>query len=245
MQRAERLGPKLLSLALRARRALVVGLHFALVPLGYWLAFALRFDFDVPRAYYAVLLSTLPVVMALRLGAFAAFGLYHGWWRHVGMRDLSDLVKAVTVSSGALLLFLFFTGELRSYPRSLVVLDWAAAILLFGGIRFAARAMRERRFVLLRPSRGKRTLVIGAGLAADRFVRHCQQDGESKFFPVGLVDDDPAKLGMRLHGVRVLGGTSAIAALAERERLDLLVIAIPSATRQKMRDIVAACMATE
>jgi FlaA1/EpsC-like NDP-sugar epimerase len=228
----------------RSRRALILGLHLALVPLAYWLAFQLRFDFAVPREQMARFYDTLPFLLAIRLGAFALFGLYHGWWRHVGMRDLTDLVKAVTLSSGLFLVALFFRAELSQYPRSILCLDWAAALMVFGGIRFAGRAFREQRFSLGRMARGKRTLVIGAGIAADRFIRHCHQDGGGKAYPVGLVDDDPMKLGMRMHGVRVLGATADVPAIVARGGVELLVIAIPSATRKQMQDIVASCIAT-
>jgi FlaA1/EpsC-like NDP-sugar epimerase len=244
MQRVTRIKRMLPPSLLRVRRALIVALHVALVPGAYWLAFGVRFDFEVPEAMRGLFVATLPALMAARLGAFALFGLYHGWWRHVGMRDLSDLLKAVTLSSGVFLLYLFFTGSLGSYPRSIVVMDWTSAVMVFGGIRFAARGLLERRFTLWRGSRGKRALVIGAGIAADRFIRHCQQDGEAKICPVGMVDDDPGKGGMRMHGVRVLGTVSDVGTLARTERLELLVIAIPSATRTQMREIVAACMAT-
>ncbi|MDB4951348.1 MAG: UDP-N-acetylglucosamine 4,6-dehydratase [Gemmatimonadetes bacterium] len=228
----------------RSRRALILGLHLALVPLAYWIAFQLRFDFAVPREQMARFYDTLPYLLAIRMGAFAVFGLYHGWWRHVGMRDLTDLVKAITLSSGLFLLTLFFRAELSAYPRSILCLDWAAALMVFGGIRFAGRAFREQRFSLGRVARGKRTLVIGAGIAADRFIRHCHQDGGGKAYPVGLVDDDPMKLGMRMHGVRVLGTAAEVPAIVARGGVELLVIAIPSATRKQMQDIVASCIAT-
>lgn len=228
-----------------ARRPLIIGLHLVLVPFAYWAAFALRFDFDIPPQHQALLVSTLPYVIIARMMSFAVFGLYHGWWRHVGMRDLLALVKAVTLGSAVLLGVLFFSNHLDAYPRSVLILDWFAAIAVLGGIRFAVRALRERRVgPPWRAPSGTRTLIIGAGTAAERLLRESQRDGESRLCPVGLVDDDPAKLGMRIHGVQVLGNTDDLASLQERTRADLLVIAIPSAGRDEMKRIVEACMAS-
>jgi len=114
----------------RFRRPLIVGLHLLLIPLAYRLAFELRFEFEVPPDMDAVYRATLPYLMGVRLLAFLAFGLFQGWWRHVGMRDLTDLVKAVMLSSGLLLLALFFTERLAGFPRSVLVLDGVLAVMV-------------------------------------------------------------------------------------------------------------------
>jgi FlaA1/EpsC-like NDP-sugar epimerase len=226
------------------RRPIVLALHLALIPLGYYVAFVLRFDFDLPEPQRDLFWRTLPYVLVLRLALYAAFGLFHGWWRHVGMRDLIDLVRATTLSSGLLLAALFFTADLGSFPRSVLFLDWAAALLLFGGVRFGVRALREERLVPFRPRSGARTLIIGAGAAAERLVREMQRGSEAEMWPVVMVDDDPAKKGMRLHGVPVLGTRDDLPELVERFRIQRLVIAIPSAARQEMRPVVEACLQT-
>src|SRR3954464_11415981 len=204
------------SVVFKLRRLFVLAIHLAVIPAGYYLAFALRFDGVVPPEYRHYFWGTVGYLLAIRLGAFGAFGLFHGWWRHVGMSDLVSLIKAVTASSALLVVVLYMTSELTGYPRSVVVLDWAAALLLFGGGRFAVRAFREERLVPWRSRRGKRTLIIGAGAAAERLVREVQRDGEPAICALGSVDDDLSKLGMRLHGVPVLGGTERIAELAQR-----------------------------
>ena len=229
----------------RSRRPVVLALHVALIPLGYWFAFALRFDFSLPAGRISTLFwATLPWVLAVRLGSFAAFGLFRGWWRHVGMRDLTDLVRAVTVSSALLVGVLFLSPQLDGFPRSILMLDWITAVLLFGGARFAVRAFREERFALWKLRHGRRVLMIGAGTAAERLLRELQREGESDLLPVAIVDDDPAKLGMRLHGVQVMGTIANLPSLVARGSVQLIVIAIPSATREEMRAIVDACLAT-
>ncbi|HEX6367333.1 MAG TPA: nucleoside-diphosphate sugar epimerase/dehydratase [Longimicrobium sp.] len=240
----------MLSLLLRLRRPVVLGLHLLLVPLGYYVAFALRFDFRPPDRHIDLFWRTVPYLIVLRMASFAIFGLFHGWWRHVGMRDLIDLVRATTLSTVLLLLALFMTGDLTGagtgplLPRSVLVLDWITALVLFGGLRFGVRAFREERLLPWRARRGKRALIIGAGTAAERLLRETQREGESEIFPVAMVDDDPDKRGMRLHGVPVVGTSRDLKGLAAKDGIELLVIAIPSATRGEMRDIVEACLET-
>jgi FlaA1/EpsC-like NDP-sugar epimerase len=239
------------ALFVRLRRPIVLALHLLLIPLGYYAAFSLRFDFRPPQPYMELFWRTVPYLVALRLACFALFGLFHGWWRHVGMRDLVDLVRATTLSSVLLVVALFMTGDLQApgmvsgLPRSVLVLDWITALILFGGVRFAVRAFREERLVPWRQPRGKRTLIIGAGTAAERLLRETQREGESDICPVALVDDDPAKLGMRMHGIPVVGDMSRLTELVRKGSIQQLVIAIPSATRKEMRRIVEACLHTE
>ena len=240
----------MLSLLLRLRRPVVLGLHLLLVPLGYYMAFALRFDFRPPDRHIDLFWRTVPYLMVLRMASFAIFGLFHGWWRHVGMRDLIDLVRATTLSSVLLVLALFMTGDLTGagagelLPRSVLVLDWITALVLFGGLRFGVRAFREERLLPWRARRGKPALIIGAGTAAERLLRETQREGESEICPVAMVDDDPDKRGMRLHGVPVVGTSRDLKKLVASSGIKLLVIAIPSATRQEMRDIVEVCLET-
>lgn len=239
------------ALLLRLRRPIVLALHLLLIPVGYYAAFSLRFDFRPPQPYVDLFWRTVPYLVALRLACFALFGLFHGWWRHVGMRDLVDLVRATTLSSVLLVLALFMTGDLQGpgsasgLPRSVLVLDWITALVLFGGLRFAVRAFREERLVPWRQRRGKRTLIIGAGTAAERLLRETQREGESELCPLAMVDDDPAKQGMRLHGIPVVGTMAELDHLVRKGGIQQLVIAIPSATRKEMRHIVEACLATE
>jgi FlaA1/EpsC-like NDP-sugar epimerase len=232
--------PKLL---LRLRRPVVLALHVALVPLAYRAAYALRYDLDVPRGASALYWSTLPLLVASRLGGFAVFGLFRGWMRHAGMRDLADLLKAVTASSALFVVALLAAGRLGSLPPSILLLDWLLAVMVFGGVRFCVRAVRERRLWMRSRSGTTPVLFIGAGAAAERVLRDCQRN-DASLHPVGLLDDDPEKRGMRLHGVPVYGTVAELPEIAARLNPAMLVIAIPSATRAQMRTIVDACLST-
>lgn len=232
------------SVLFRLRRFVVWAMHIVLVPVGYYAAFALRFDGAVPPEYQRYFWSTVGYLVVIRLASFGVFGLFHGWWRHVGMSDLVALVKAVTASSVLLLAVLFMTSELGGFPRAVLVLDWATAVLLFGGIRFMVRAFREERLAPWRSPSGQRTLIIGAGAASERLLREVQRERTTGISPLGIVDDDLSKQGMRLHGIPVLGGTDRIVHLVQKAQVQLLVIAIPSATREEMRKIVEECLAS-
>lgn len=240
------LSPELPDFALRHRRAILVGLHVVLIPLIYAAAFALRFDGHVPAVYVTTFWVTLPVLFVLRLGVFATLRQYNGWWRHVGLYDLTELFKAVTISSVLFLIAVFLMKELAGLPstrlpRSILLLDWGTAILCFGGIRFGVRWIREREVTGSWVRGGKRTIIIGADNTADRLLRQVRLDGESGIYPVGLVDDSAGKAGLQIHGVPVLGRVSDLRRLVVQHRIDLIVVAITAATRQEMTEIMQYC----
>jgi FlaA1/EpsC-like NDP-sugar epimerase len=226
------------------RRPAIVLAHLLLIPIAYWAAFAIRFDFSIPASMKPVLWGTLPWVVGIRFGVFGLAGLYQGWWRHVGMRDLVTLVKAVSASSALFIGLLFFVPSLDGVPRSILLLDWLMCLAVFGGARFGVRAIREQRISWSNVRQGRRALVIGAGAAAERLLRQLLRDPAAELLPVALVDDDASKTGMRIHGIPVLGGTDAVPALVERQQIQLVVIAIPSASREEMRRIIDSCIAS-
>jgi len=139
---------------------------------------------------------------------------------------------------------LALTGRLEAVPRSVMVLDWMSMMLMAGGLRFAARWLREGSVPWRAPD-GRRVLVVGAGEAAERLLRQIRHDNMRSLHVVGLVDDDESKQHMSLHGVPVLGLTRQLSELASRHRAELIVIAVPSASPEQLRRIVSCCLQTK
>ena len=227
----------------RIRGPTILAIDAVVVAAAYHAAFGLRFDFDVPDAYLRQLGATLPVLVLLRLVCLWRLGVVRGSWRHVGLTDLAALATAVTASSLLFVGALFMMGRLDGMPRAVLVLDWLLFIFLAGGVRFATRYTIEGRLPTRRGA-GRRTLVIGAGEAAERFLRTTLHDGRGQMAFIGLLDDGPTLRGVSLHGVRVLGPTADLRLHAARHRAELIVIALPSATGEQMRRIVGLCTAT-
>ncbi len=223
------------------RRSIIAALHLGLIPVVYWIAYLLRFDGSVPPEYVSRYWDTLPLLLVLRLAAFAVFRQFRGWWRYVGMHDLAALVSALSWSTLLFLAALFVTGQIRGFPRTIVFLDWGVGLLVFGGIRFAVRWLREGRMARNGTGQSKRTLIIGAGDAASQLIRQARLDPVSGIRPVGLVDDNPSKRNIELHGVPVLGTTRDLDRLVLEHRVELLVVAIAAATRDEMRKIAERC----
>jgi FlaA1/EpsC-like NDP-sugar epimerase len=136
---------------------------------------------------------------------------------------------------------LLFTGQ-RPIPLSTVVFGTGLSVAAFGAIRFQSRLFGFRRRTLRGDERRPtRVLLMGAGDAGAMVLKDILAHSSIGIDPVGIVDDDVRKLGLQLHGVRVLGNRSAIPALAERLEVDEVLLAIPTAASDVVRDVAALC----
>jgi len=201
--------PKRLNDPVYRHRLLQLLVDAGLVGLAYSLAFFLRFDQGIPDRYRELLGDTIAFVIVGKVAIFAAFGLYQKWWRYVGLRDLETIVKAVVTASLVLVGVLFVWSPTNNdLPRSIAVMDLLLTIALVGGMRLAVRSVLERppRGAVL--PRGREVLIVGAGEAGQLVGKEMQRSPELEHVPIGFVDDDPRKRGMRILGLKVLGTTS-------------------------------------
>ncbi|MGI6302386.1 MAG: hypothetical protein ACOX52_15225, partial [Verrucomicrobiota bacterium] len=126
-------------LFLRYRRLFIILLHALLAMLVYALAFALRFDGVIPEQFFPLFLKTLPGAVILKVVIMDVFKLHRGLWRYVSLDDLVRLVKAVTVSTVCFVLFNYFILHLNEFPRSIYLIDWMLAVMVFAGKRVVIR----------------------------------------------------------------------------------------------------------
>jgi FlaA1/EpsC-like NDP-sugar epimerase len=227
------------------RRIGQVVVDACLVALAYYLAYVLRFDEGIPDRYDELLVETVAFVVILKLALFAAFGLYSKLWRFVDQADFESIVKAVAVSSFALigLSFLFSPGDVDP-PRGVIALDFLLTLALVAGARFAVRALVERQ--LRRPlvqRASSEVLIVGAGNGGQQVAMELRRNPELSTAVIGFVDDDPRKRGMVVGGYRVQGRTEDLPRILDDTKPDEVIIAIPSAPGLLRQKVVTACRA--
>jgi FlaA1/EpsC-like NDP-sugar epimerase len=198
--------------------------------------------FDGPRpVYYDRYLDweLVALVVAIKLPVFVGFGFYNRWWRYVSTKDMWSVVRGVAAASGAAFL-VFSLLEIHSagVPRGIWIIDLLLCLAFAAGSRLLARTIIERPTPGSLVARGKEVVVVGAGDAAQLILREMQRNPAFGYTPIGLIDDDPRKKNLRLHGVRVLGTTDELAHILRDRRPDELLIAIPSASGEYRRRIV-------
>jgi FlaA1/EpsC-like NDP-sugar epimerase/lipopolysaccharide/colanic/teichoic acid biosynthesis glycosyltransferase len=211
---------------LRHRRPLIVLAHAALLTLAYFLAVALRFDFAIPPGAWAVFVRTLAVLLAVKMIVFWPFHLYEGLWRYISMRDIVSIFFGATLAS--VIFGLAIDIRAKGLPVSLLIMDWVFTLALVGGVRLAARAVRE---MTVRPREvARRVVAVGAGDGADRLIREARRNPGMDYRIVALLDDDRRKMGRRLHGVPVVGTVADLPRVARALGVDEAIIAIPSSS---------------
>ena len=220
------------------RKTLITILQTALVVATYYLSFLLRFDFKLDAVTSHLFLVTVLLVVAIKLPIFYFFGLLRGWWRYVGMSDLLDIGEASVGCSALLYLILIATHAFPGYARSVILMDLALSIVLIGGARFAVRAYNER---LQRSASIHNVIIVGAGVAGSTLVRQLMRNPQLDYNPIGFVDDDPTKQGIRIHGRRVLGTIDSLDSLITKFKIQTLLIAIPSASGVQVQAIIRRC----
>jgi FlaA1/EpsC-like NDP-sugar epimerase len=210
---------------------------------AYLLTLALRFDGSVPTRYWSSFWRFLPVALAIHLLVHRLCGLYVPMWRYASVHEARRIVLAGTVG-GAGVVFAslavgWTAGGLRALPLSVTTFGAVLTLLGTGAIRFQSRLFATTQ----RPgaSEQRRVLIVGAGSAGSMLLKDLLRSPSLGLHPVGLVDDDRRKLGRRLHGVAVLGPRSAIPRLVEELDANLVLLAIPSATSELVREVAAAC----
>ena len=208
----------------------------ALVALAYFLAYLLRFDHGIPDRYGELLGDTIAFVVIGKVAIFYLFGLYDKWWRYVGLRDFGTILTACVTASLVLIGVLFVWSPTdNDLPRSVAAMDLLLTIALISGARFLVRVVIERppRGAVI--AKGQEVLLIGAGEAGQLVAREMQRSPELRQTPIGYVDDDPRKRGMRMHGLKVLGTTRDLDRLLDEIEPDEVIIAIPSAPGHRAR----------
>jgi FlaA1/EpsC-like NDP-sugar epimerase len=200
------------------------------------LAWLLRFDFTLPDR--ALLLSAAPLLILIRVGTLARFGLLHGWWRYTGLSDALDVVKSVFVGSAIFILAMRYLVHALAFPPAIYVLEPLLAGGMLIGVRAFSRILAES--VRQDIASSTRVLLVGAGVAAQTVVREIKRP-ESKYSPMGYVDDDPSKLGLKIEGIPVIGTVDQVPELVGSYAIDEVLIAVPSASSKQMQRFAEVC----
>jgi FlaA1/EpsC-like NDP-sugar epimerase len=213
-----------------------------LVAIVWYVAFALRFDRGIPPVYDRYWRRTLFLVVFVKVGVLLLSGIYNKWWRYISLRDMQVIARSVALASVVVWVILALVKpEDRRLPIGVAVMDLVLTLVVLAGARVLARSIIERpRPGSIVPS-GREILVVGAGDAGGLVLREMLKNRAGGYVPTGLVDDDPRKRHMRLHGVRVLGTTDELPRILRDHRPDEVHIAIPSAAGEVRNRIVRAC----
>jgi len=228
--------------SLRANKIVLALCDALIVNVTVWLGLMLRFDGTIRDPYFHsfLLLAAPRAVVALVVFHFG--GLYRSLWRYASIEEFFGVMRTVSLYAlgFGLLVALRLTPP---FPRSVALLTWVLDVVGVAGIRLLVRVIRRA----VVGSRGgsiperRRVLIAGAGAAGAMVARELLQHEELRSWPVGFVDDDPAKQRMRISGIEVIGTTDMLVDLISKHRIDQVIVAMPSAPPEVLRRIMSLC----
>jgi UDP-GlcNAc:undecaprenyl-phosphate GlcNAc-1-phosphate transferase len=221
------------------RRIFEVLLDVVLVILAYYFSYVLLFGSNLSPEVWRLFLSTIPVLIFVKMTALLAAGVYRGLWRYISLDNLIVYAKAVAGGSVASVLVLLFAFRFEGFSRAVFVLDAMFFFLMLAGSRVAFRLFRQ-----LLPSAsvgGRRVLIYGAGDAGELLLREMRNNLRLQYTPVGFVDDDPFKKGKVIHGLRVFGGNGHLRRICEEQNVEEVLISSSRIDGERITQIQRDC----
>lgn len=211
-----------------------------------WLAWQLAYLFRLwmqPAEFFSVFAAPGPMellaVLVAQGGVLALTGLYRGIWRFASVPDLWNIIRATVYGTLLITLTLFMFNRLEGVPRAVFLFYPLLLPVLLGLPRLINRIWKDHGLRFESRPGGKRVLIIGAGSAGDILARDLRAD--RAYHPVGFLDDDERLIGGKLRGLPIFGQVERLPAVVRSKAVDLVIIAIPSASSRHMQRIVEIC----
>jgi FlaA1/EpsC-like NDP-sugar epimerase len=239
---------KLLEFALRRtafkRRLFFFTADIIFISFSIYASFWLRYNGVLPPESTQPILYYILLALIIKLSFLIIFNLYDFSWQFVSMEELIKIFKALSISSLFLGMALFFLRVYKPFmvfpfPRSTLLIDYIISLFLIGSLRISKRLVLEG---IKSPFKSKeekvKVLIYGAGGAGEQIIREMQRNKNSNYLPVGFVDDNPAKQGINIHGIKVLGKKEDIQKICKNNNVDEILIALPSAHSKEIKKIV-------
>jgi FlaA1/EpsC-like NDP-sugar epimerase len=230
-------------------RTVQVTLDVAILSFAYWLAFLFRFEFSLSHHWLRVVLLTWPYVILIQYAALALLGVPRLSWRYINIGDVTRLLTATLLASVTLAIvrltgpYIAPSVDSLVIPLGVIAMDSALALLGLVGMRTLRRLLGEasERRQKAAGTEKQRVLLIGAGQAGVVVAREILNRPDLGFYPVGFLDDDPAKQKSRISGLAVLGLTKDVREIAERKHVSRALITIANAPGSQIRRIAELC----
>ena len=221
----------------KSKLILIDAIILSVIPI---FALLLRFEGVIPAAEFMVFRNCLPWMVMISLAIFYFYGMYHRIWHYARIRDLVALIGAVTLSQAAIFIVTVIADI--PVPKSVSILTWLLSICAIG----ASRLMFKVNLDMVTESKGNKDnlLIVGAGDAGAMLVRELEQNSAATINIIGFVDDDEKKRNGRLAGFPIIGNINELPQIVKANKIDEIVIAIPSADGDTIRHIDSQCHQT-
>jgi FlaA1/EpsC-like NDP-sugar epimerase len=240
---------------LRFRKPLIILTHTFVFAASLMLSFLLIHNMKFKEAWLNLYPPLILFFLIIKLPVFGLFKQYRGWWRYVGISDLLGIARASLTSTIIIIIVWFSLGYMnfaRDYlpvgmeepAEGVCMADLFATIFLLASLRMVIRLYYEASQTV-EIGRLKRFLIIGAGNAGEALIREIHRMPVVQYEVIGLIDDNPAKIGTHIHGIPVIGTVEQLPQICSEQKIDEIAIAMPSASHKQLRRVVQVCEGTK
>lgn len=228
-------------LSARGRHVTLIIIDSIIVTLSVFICYSILEPYFKGYSHKILIFTSLILLISHHIFAYI-FNLYHRAWEYASVNELFIIVEAVTCSIIATMIVVpIFTGHPPFFR--LYLITWMMHLILIGGSRISWRIARE--FVVGKQKKKKPTLVVGAGQGGSLLIRQMLRSPDMGLEPVLAVDDDSDKKNLVIaSGVKVQGTTKDIPSLVEKYRIKKIIIAIPTLSSTRLKEITDLCNTT-
>ena len=219
------------------------------INISLFISFLLKYDGNmtyIASSYGKNLLYILLAATAIKLLWFSLFRIYRNLWMYASIYEV--IVLGVSLFAGNASIIALAVILQIPVPLSIFVMAFFIESLLIAGYRLCFRLNRLKGSLHIKnhkKSPVKRLMIIGGGEAGSVIVKELKQSAYSEGRAVAIIDDDKTKLGMKLHGVPIVGDRRDIVRVAKEMKIDEIIIAIPSAPKKEINEIYSECSKTD
>ena len=212
-----------------------------MIPAAWLLAYWLRLE-SFSNVEISHLTLSLVVLMPVQIICFQAFGLYRGIWRFASLPDISRILTSVFIGVVISTVILFIATRAEGIPRSVPIIYAILLTAFLSGPRILYRWLKDHH---LYHKPNQRVLIVGAGKAGEMLARDIQRNRANAYATVAFADDNTKSKGRDIHGIPIVGDTSEIPEIVQDYNIDIIMLALPSASSRDMRRIVEICETTD
>ena len=241
-----KIGRKLREDKIWSRRIFLILLDILVISLSGALALLTRFEFiwsDIDQSFVDAFVCYLPMHLVITLGIFWAFRLYHSLWKYANLNEIVTICFACALAEIAD--FMVIRGMKGYLPRSYYLLNVMYTSFGISLVRFSYRCVRMMRRRLREEGNVKNVMVVGAGAAGTMIIKEMIDSRYLHCKVKCIIDDDRAKRGCYIHGIRVVGGRDMILNSAKKYQIRQIIIAMPSQSQRTIREILDICKETD
>lgn len=221
----------------------LIFIDLILINIAYLLAFYIKFEGVVDTeliSYVPRYLSNAVYITIIKLGIFYYFNMHKTVWRYISMEEAYNIITAIILSNASVLSFLIIKQV--DLPRTIYILTTLIDFSLIGGFRFILRNHHRNIGIdIKKKGKMKKVMIIGAGDIGIRIIREFKSNNHFGYEPFVIIDDNIKKWGEIIDEIPVVGGRQSILSAAENYHIDEIIIAIPSASKREIRDIIDIC----